>query len=64
MGYNDRINPRNGPEYHTGKACIDRGCARPAGTHWSPLWCFECNAARMKRTNDQMADIVRQQDEQ
>ena len=47
--FRDPADPLNGPEYHTGKACIEKGCERPAGTHWSPFWCQPCNAARMDR---------------
>ena len=64
MSYSDRDDPRNGPDYHTGKACIERGCNNPAGTRWSPLWCFECNVARLQRINVQMENIVRQHNEQ
>lgn len=38
----------NGPEYHTGKKCVE-GCGRAAGTLWSPYWCHPCNVERMKR---------------
>jgi hypothetical protein len=46
--YQDPADPLNGPKYHTGKLCVE-GCGRPAGTHWSHLWCQPCNAARMDR---------------
>ena len=39
----------NGAKYLTGKPCID--CGNPAGTAWSPHWCFECNVKRIKRIN-------------
>lgn len=45
----DPAHPGNQPSYHTGKECIERDCHRPAGTAWSPLWCFECNVERMRR---------------
>lgn len=47
--YQDPAHEGNGAKYHTGKSCIERGCDRPAGTKWSPLWCFECNVERMNR---------------
>ena len=47
--YQDPDNPKNGPEFHTGKICIESGCERLAGTRWSPLWCFQCNVVRMDR---------------
>jgi hypothetical protein len=49
MAYRLRGDPRNGPGYHTGELCIVPGCRRPAGTWWSPLWCFEHNVERMDR---------------
>ena len=47
--YEDPSDPLNGPEFHTGKRCIEKGCQRPAGTRWSKFWCQPCNAARMGR---------------
>lgn len=47
--YEDPQDPLNATSYHTGKTCIEKGCSRPAGTHWSPFWCQQCNAARMRR---------------
>ena len=47
--FEDPNDPLNGEKYHTGRACIEPGCERPAGTHWSHLWCQPCNAARMRR---------------
>ena len=52
--YEDPADAGNGPKYHTGKECIELGCARPAGTAWSPVWCFECNVKRIKRISAQM----------
>ncbi len=40
--------PGNGPMHHTGEPCIREGCDKPAGTAWSPYWCFEHNVERMK----------------
>ena len=48
----------NSPAYHTGKPCIEPGCDRPAGTHWSHLWCQPCNAERMRRITSTLHDIV------
>jgi hypothetical protein len=47
--YQDPNDPLNATSYHTGKKCVERGCDRIAGTHWSKLWCQPCNAARMGR---------------
>jgi len=46
-GYDDPKHEGNSEKYHTGKLCIN-GCGRPAGTAWSPHWCFECNVKRIK----------------
>ena len=55
--YQDRADPRNGPNYQTGKACIENGCNEPAGTWWSKLWCFDCNVERMNRIDAQFAKV-------
>ena len=47
--YQDPNDSLNGAQHHTGKKCVERGCDRPAGTHWSKFWCQPCNAARMGR---------------
>jgi hypothetical protein len=56
-GYDDPNHEGNSPKYHTGKLCIE-GCGRPAGTAWSPYWCFECNVARIRRINGQLEQIT------
>jgi len=56
--YEDPDHPYNGPEYHTGKKCIERGCTYPAGTKWSPLWCQAHNAERIKRIDGSMESLV------
>lgn len=48
----------NSATYHTGKPCIENGCEAPAGTRWSPLWCFAHNVARMKRITAGLEDAV------
>lgn len=47
--HQDPNDPLNAAKYHTGKPCIERGCTRPAGTHWSRFWCQPCNSARLAR---------------
>lgn len=54
--FEDPKHPGNQKNYHTGKLCIE-GCGRPAGTWWSPLWCFECNVKRIKGINAQFDHI-------
>lgn len=58
-GYNDPKDPRNGPKYHTGKPCIEKGCGRPAGTAWSPYWCYEHNVERIDRISMRFYDLGR-----
>jgi hypothetical protein len=47
----------NGPEYHTGTPCIEKGCDEPAGTAWSPLWCQRHNAERLDRISGRLTEI-------
>lgn len=49
--------PRNGPDHHTGKPCIEPGCDNPAGTKWSPLWCHPCNVERMRLIDRTLKEI-------
>lgn len=48
----------NGTTYHTGKECIEKDCHNPAGTAWSPYWCFACNVKRIRRIDKQLDAIV------
>lgn len=56
--YEDPKDAGNGPEHHTGKECIERDCDNPAGTSWSPFWCFECNRARMRKITGQLEALI------
>lgn len=58
LAYKDPNHEGNSAKYHTGARCIE-GCGRPAGTWWSPLWCFECNVKRMNRISDALAPVRR-----
>lgn len=49
----------NGPKYHTGKPCYERGCHNKAGTAWSPHWCFPHNVARMKQIDSNLNAMER-----
>lgn len=55
--FEDSAHEWNGPAYHTGKLCVERGCERPAGTAWSSYWCQPCNAERMRRITRQLEDL-------
>lgn len=55
--------PQNSAKHHTGKPCVERGCDKPAGTHWSPYWCQACNAKRLMRVTDQLELAVEKFDE-
>jgi hypothetical protein len=61
--YEDPSDPLNGPEYHTGKACIEPGCKRQAGTAWSPYWCQPCNAERMNRISQSLNGMLKEMNE-
>ena len=52
--YRDPDHVGNSAGHHTGKPCIERGCDKPAGTAWSPIWCFKHNVQRMDRINRQL----------
>jgi hypothetical protein len=56
--YKDPKHPGNGKKYRTGKPCIE-GCGRPAGTWWSPHWCFECNVQRIDRITKSLEEICK-----
>lgn len=57
--YQDPENEGNSAIHHTGKLCIEVGCSNPAGTHWSPLWCMECNIKRIDRISGQLEGLIR-----
>jgi hypothetical protein len=60
--YEDPTDPLNAAKYHTGQSCVEKGCTRPAGTHWSPFWCQPCNAARMNRISANLeAEVARRE---
>ncbi len=56
--YADPNHDGNSAKYHTGKSCISKGCKAPAGTWWSPHWCFEHNAERIKRISDTLEEMA------
>lgn len=56
--HRDPSDPLNGPQYHSGKPCIEDGCDEPAGTVWAPFWCQKCNAARMERISAALDDEI------
>lgn len=55
--FEDPNHPGNSLAYHTGFPCIECGL-RPAGTDWSPYWCFECNVARIRRIDSSFAALL------
>lgn len=58
LAYKDPNHEGNSQKYHTGKTCVTKGCGQPAGTFWSPAWCFEHNADRMDRIGASLTDIA------
>ena len=58
--YADPNHVGNSAKHYTGKQCIEKGCEAPAGTKWSPLWCFEHNVQRIDRISASLEDIVQQ----
>lgn len=59
MSFEDPDDVGNSWRYYTGKDCIEEGCYFPAGTAWSPHWCFGHNVERMKRISKSMEDIAK-----
>lgn len=58
-GYNDPDAKGNRlKKYRTGKPCIVAGCTEPAGTAWSPLWCFRHNVERIDRITKSLDEIL------
>ena len=57
MSYDDPNDPGNGEKHHTGGICVEPGCIHPAGTAWSPHWCFRCNVERMNRITRNLLEI-------
>ncbi len=55
----DPNDPANSKLYYVGKPCIEKGCGNPAGTAWSELWCWECNAKRLDRVTSSLESIVK-----
>ena len=56
--FEDPKNDGNSSKHHTGKPCIEPQCKYPAGTAWSPLWCFSHNVKRIKRINHQFDELL------
>ena len=57
-GYADPDDPRNGVSWHSGKPCFERGCPNPAGTAWSPYFCFQHNVERFERIDKSFKEIA------
>lgn len=58
IAYEDPSHPGNSPMYQTGMTCVVKGCDKPAGTWWSPYWCFEHNVERIRRISANLDDII------
>lgn len=59
MNYENPDHDGNSPKWHTGKPCVEKGCGKPAGTWWSPLWCFDHNTERMRRVSAGLEDAIK-----
>ncbi len=59
FAYEDPEHEGNQSTFHTGKPCIEKGCSQPAGTAWSPFWCFPCNVVRITRISKNMEEILK-----
>lgn len=58
LPFEDPKHRGNSSVYHTGVKCCTEGCDNPAGTWWSPHWCFEHNAKRIHRITKQLGDTL------
>jgi len=56
--FEDPNHKGNSSEYHTGKTCIEGECENPAGTHWSPHWCFKHNVERIRRIDSKLKFFI------
>lgn len=56
--FEDPNHEGNSAAYHTGKPCRTKGCTAPAGTWWSPHWCFAHNVERIKRIESGLNDAA------
>lgn len=59
LAFEDPSHDGNSPRYHTGKKCTKFGCDNPAGTWWSPHWCFEHNVDRIRKITAALEDAVK-----
>lgn len=59
LAFEDPDHPGNSFKYYTGESCIEEGCEQPAGTAWSPFWCFHHNVERIKRISQQF-DVLQE----
>jgi hypothetical protein len=62
--YADPKDEGNSSFYHTGKSCIEKGCNDPAGTAWSPYWCFQHNVERMNRVGKSLKAMLAKLEQQ
>ncbi|KKL94713.1 hypothetical protein LCGC14_1861940 [marine sediment metagenome] len=58
VAFKDPDDKGNSPKYHTGATCIVPECNDPAGTYWSPYWCFCHNVIRIDKINDQLTNMI------
>lgn len=56
--FEDYNHEGNSPAYHSGRLCFYQPCENPAGTAWSPYFCFAHNAERMNRVSAQLDEIM------
>ena len=59
LAFEDPNHEGNSPSYHTGEPCHTKGCDKPAGTWWSPHWCFEHNVDRLRNITTALEDAVK-----
>lgn len=58
--YEDPNDEGNSSRHHTGRQCVESGCTEPAGTAWSPWWCFKHNVERIRQVDESMKRLEKE----
>jgi hypothetical protein len=56
--FEDPNHEGNSAKYRSGRSCHTKGCKEPAGTWWSPHWCFAHNVERIHRIEAGINDVL------
>ncbi len=56
--FEDPEHEGNSSKYHTDFDCTKKDCTLPAGTWWSPYWCFKHNIELVNRISKQLEGVI------